>query len=608
MKGGFQLVPSNSSSKRPKMKQVKSGIGLSSLVQQSADSTHAESNSIMTSRTARVFLAGAGFLADAYDLFVINLVLRLLREEYPHYIDSGEIHAFEGSVASAALLGSIIGQLVAGSMADVIGRKKIFVITAALITIGCIGASLCNDYKSISVYYSISCWRFILGLGVGGEYPLAATVTSESSSAARRGSLMAAVFAMQGVGALISVFVVIICLELGASRGFAWRFALAFGAVPALLAFPWRLRMHETESFERIKDKRKSKGLDNDVKTYSSNEDTKVENEEEDSVVATRWKEVKHALKFYKYHIIGTALSWFLLDVDFYANGIFNHDVTAIILGSGQGSGSVLRDAWNSAFLCLIGVPGYWLCVFYMESIGRKNVQINGFLAMSVLFLICGVGHDWLLEGGIIRKWLFMILYALTFLFSNFGPNTTTFVIPGEIYPAEVRATCHGVSAASGKLGAAAGAYFFPILINASGENGLKNCMLLCSFVAILGAVVTTFFIPRYSGIELEQEDVYLALEHSCLKPSKEDYGLLDQYGYCLPDQITFEHIIDSTFNYQSTDIDGIDGIELLDHTGALVTDSDTNSDFGNSNHNNHDEKFASTWKHPITNNNLEEV
>jgi len=167
----YSKLQSSSLPPKRKIKAVKSGIGLSTLVQP-GDNAHTQPGAdapggLLTSRSARVLLAGAGFLADAYDLFVINLVLRLLREEYPHYIDSGEIHAFEGSVASAALLGSIIGQLVAGSMADVIGRKKIFVITAALITIGCIGASLMNDYESVSIYYSISCWRFILGLGVG---------------------------------------------------------------------------------------------------------------------------------------------------------------------------------------------------------------------------------------------------------------------------------------------------------------------------------------------------------------------------------------------------------------------------------------------------------
>jgi PHS family inorganic phosphate transporter-like MFS transporter len=109
------------------------------------------------------------------------------------------------------------------------------------------------------VYAQISCWRFFLGAGVGGEYPLAATVTSESTSAARRGALMAAVFSMQGVGALLSVTVVIVCLSVGMSNAFTWRFALAFGAMPALVAFPWRLRMHETETFERVKQERLEK-------------------------------------------------------------------------------------------------------------------------------------------------------------------------------------------------------------------------------------------------------------------------------------------------------------------------------------------------------------
>lgn len=141
---------------------------------------------------------------------------------------------------------------------------------------------------------------------------------------------------------------------------------------------------------------------------------------------------------------------------------------------------------------------------------------------------------------------------------SNFGPNTTTFVIPGEIYPAEVRATCHGISAACGKLGAATGAYFFPILLTWSSSSststiskrllshesventlllgsapsnvaegnseGMRYAMFACSFIAFLGCFVTIFFIPRYSGEMLAEEDnPYLPLEWSCLQPSDED-------------------------------------------------------------------------------------
>lgn len=155
-------------------------------------------------------------------MFVINLVLRLLREEYPQYNRPNVIHILEGSVASAALIGSILGQVIAGACADIFGRKKLFVLTAALITIGSLGSACSINTPNLTIYGQICCWRFFLGAGVGGEYPLAATVTCESSSASKRGSLMAAVFAMQGIGSLLSGIIVYLCLSLGCSTNFTW--------------------------------------------------------------------------------------------------------------------------------------------------------------------------------------------------------------------------------------------------------------------------------------------------------------------------------------------------------------------------------------------------
>ena len=91
---------------------------------------------------------------------MINLVLRLLRDTYPEYANSSSIHTLEGSVAAAALLGSILGQLVAGTLADVIGRKKIFVMTALLITIGSFGSACSFTYSEhFNVYNQLACWR-----------------------------------------------------------------------------------------------------------------------------------------------------------------------------------------------------------------------------------------------------------------------------------------------------------------------------------------------------------------------------------------------------------------------------------------------------------------
>lgn len=285
--------------------------------------------------------------------------------------------------------------------------------------------------------------------------------------------------------------------------------------------------MHETESFQRINKERAT------------------------GVSKSRWSELKRALQYYKWHVVGTSLSWFLLDVVFYANGLFNHDVTEIILSHNRGT-TALEDSRNAAVLCVIAVPGYLMAITHIETVGRKNVQMLGFVVMSIIFLICGTGHDWFLglppyENSTIplrvRQLGFLLLYALTFFFSNFGPNTTTFLIPGEIYPPEVRASCHGLSAAMGKFGAAIGASIFPSFM---ASNGLAGCMHACSFVAILGALSTYFFTPQYVANELEGEGNYIPLEFDCLRPSSEEYSLLGGGGYYKRMQsYEMPHIID---------------------------------------------------------------
>jgi PHS family inorganic phosphate transporter-like MFS transporter len=66
----------------------------------------------------------------------------------------------------------------------------------------------------------------------------------------------------------------------------------------------------------------------------------------------------------------------------------------------------------------------------------------------------------------------FVALYCLANFFSNFGPNVTTFVIPGEIFPTRYRSTAHGIAAASGKLGAIVSQIIFFKVRNS--DNALK--------------------------------------------------------------------------------------------------------------------------------------
>merc|ERR1719171_1300683 len=97
------------------------------------------------------------------------------------------------------------------------------------------------------------------------------------------------------------------------------------------------------------------------------------------------------------------------------------------------------------------------------------------------------------LNGRLARSmdWLIVVLFGGTFLFSNFGPNTTTFVIPVEVYPTLVRATCHGISAAAGKVGAVIGAAAFSPMDHA---YGIETVLFACGVICITGALFTFFF------------------------------------------------------------------------------------------------------------------
>jgi PHS family inorganic phosphate transporter-like MFS transporter len=160
--------------------------------------------------------------------------------------------------------------------------------------------------------------------------------------------------------------------------------------------------------------------------------------------------------------LVGTAGTWFLLDITFYANGLFSAQVLELSgVGGAAKSGEppsvedLLTISRFNIILALAAVPGYWTAVYLIETrLGRKWLQVWGFVLMSALYVVMALTFESVksLYG------VFLGLYALSFFFTNAGPNTTTYVLAAESFPTEVRATLHGISAAAGKLGAALGA------------------------------------------------------------------------------------------------------------------------------------------------------
>src|SRR3990167_6046613 len=99
---------------------------------------------------------------------------------------------------------------------------------------------------------------------------------------------------------------------------------------------------------------------------------------------------------------------------------------------------------------------------------------------------------------------LFILVFGLSFFFVNFGPNSTSFLIPSEIYPTNIRASGHGISAAVGKVGAFIGAFCLPFILI---SQGLAMTMGLIAAVSFLGIFIT-LLIPEMKGISLDASEI----------------------------------------------------------------------------------------------------
>jgi len=147
------------------------------------------------------FTAGVGFFTDAYDIFAINIASTMLGYVYSANHKTLSTNASLG-VKVATPVGTLVGQLLFGWLADVLGRKKMYGFELMLIIVTTFAQALSATGPSVDVIGVLVVWRFLMGVGVGGDYPLSAVISSEFASTRSRGRLMTAVFAFQGWGQL----------------------------------------------------------------------------------------------------------------------------------------------------------------------------------------------------------------------------------------------------------------------------------------------------------------------------------------------------------------------------------------------------------------------
>ncbi|KAJ4974324.1 hypothetical protein NE237_007498 [Protea cynaroides] len=485
-----------------------------------------------------IVIAGMGFFTDSYDLFCISLVTTLIGRIYYHIpgtTNSGSLPPdVNAAIIGVALCGMFAGHLFFGFIGDKMGRKRMYGVTLILMVVNPIASGLSFGHTAKGVVGTLCFFRFWLGFGIGGDYPLSATIMSEYANKKTRGAFIAAVFTMQGFGILVGgIVAIIISASFNVAypvstyqynpvgwtvpqADYVWRIILMVGAIPAAFTYYWRMKMPETARYTALV-ARNAKQAAIDM-AMVLNVEMEAEPEKVESLAMEPSSSYglfsKEFLRRHGLHLLGTTTTWFFIDIAFYSQSLFQKDIFNDVgwLPCSK-TMNALEETYMIAraqtIIALCGtIPGYWFTVAFIDHIGRFVIQLMGFFMMTIFMLGLAIPYNnyWNTSNNNAG---FIVMYAFTFFFSNFGPNVTTFVVPAEIFPARLRSTCHGISAACGKAGAIIGAFRFlngsisPNTCNDQGINVQKTLYVL-SATNFLGFLFT-FLVPEAKGKSLEE-------------------------------------------------------------------------------------------------------
>ena len=488
--------------------------------------------------------------------------------------DGTAMDEVDAMCASALLGGMVLGQLFGGAASDAIGRipalygaillQIVGSLGSALVGLGMFGGAVVTIVGGeMNVFEFLSMWRFVLGVGAGAIYPIAAVLSAESEEdeddgldetekEARKVKMVAVTFSTQGIGFLmVPVLAYPLMIILGEEGlDLVWRLILGIGALPGvILVFlrfcigrRRRIRGELVPSSEMSANgnggetcAREDTCWDASIHSEMDEGDTDMlvlgqpgentmplmEDSGSESHDISRNEErqqhmgILESIKsepnlFQK--LCGTAGTWFLFDILFYGNTLFQPIVLESAFGKGGnrttafgGLGStddgigpqsefdlLVETSRDSLFLSLIALPGYFVSI---AMLGRttccglviqtpRYVQMQGFALMAILYALIGIFWESLTSMQV----LLVLLYGSTFFFANYGPNATTFLLPSVTYSHDCRSTLNGISAAAGKMGALIGASVFEPTADVLGDGMV---MLICSAISVVALILT---------------------------------------------------------------------------------------------------------------------
>ena len=393
------------------------------------------------SRNRLLGIAGLGWLFDAMDVGILSFVIAALHEDWNLTTDQ------MGWIGSVNSVGMAVGAFVFGIYADRIGRKKIFIITLLLFSLASGLSALTTTLAAFMIL------RFFVGMGLGGELPVASTLVSESVPARERGRVVVLLESFWAAGWLIAAIISYFIIP-----SFGWRIALLLTALPALYALYLRINLPDSPQFSAKKDVLRS--------------------------ISTNIKEVWS--KKYRRPTLMLWIVWFTVVFSYY--GMFLWLPSVMVL-----KGFTLIQSFKYVLIMTLAqLPGYFSAAWLIERAGRKFVLVTYLFGTAASALVFGNADT-----------IGMLIAAGAFLsFFNLGAWGALYAYSPEQYPTVIRGTGTGMAASFGRVGGILGPLLVGTMLTA--DIGINWIFTIFCGSIIIGALAVAFLGTETKQMELE--------------------------------------------------------------------------------------------------------
>ena len=417
-----------------------------------------------------LIIHGCGWLFDAMDVGIIAFVMTALAKDWT--LPPSQL----GLIASAGVVGMCLGAAVSGIVADYWGRKKVFQVTLLIFAITTLLCAFAWNLRSMMVF------RFLVGVGLGGELPVVASLLSEFVPGKSRGRFVVLLESFWAYGWLIASIVAYFLIP-----AYGWRIAFVIGALPAF--YIWVVRRNLPESPRWLA----SKGRTAEAEAIMASLEKETERRtgtalapvEEpigtEPVLPARFTLAELWTPNYRKRTIMLWILWFGLVFGYY--GIFIWLPTLLV----KDGYSIVKSFQFVMITTIAQIPGYFSAAYLIERAGRKMVITAYLLLSAVAAYLLGQASSTAM----------IIVWASLMSFFNLGAWGAVYAYTPELYPTRDRATGAGAAAAFGRIGGVLAPTVVGFLLPSIGRAGV---LTMNAAVLAIAAVSVSFLGTETKG------------------------------------------------------------------------------------------------------------